>query len=364
MKRYGNLFDKIINKKNIFDAHNKAKKGKKKYQTVIKFEEKLTDNINKIHDILKNKEYKVSEYIIDTRVERGKERIIFKLPYSPDRVIHHCLLQIIEPILAKTYIKDTYQSIKGRGIHKAKDRVKMFLTDKPNTQYCLKIDIKKFYPSVNNEILKNLIRKKIKCKDTLWLMDEIIDSTKGLPIGNYTSQTFGNFYLSYFDHFVKEKLKVKYYVRYADDMVFFSNSKEKLHLIKIQIENYLNKELDLQLKSNWQIFPTYTRGVDFLGFRFFNRFILIRKSIKKAYCKTIKQKQSIQNMQKFASYYGWLIASNSYNLIRKTISKELIQKYQKICDKIKISNPFRKIILKPKKVNQYGYYQPTLFNFI
>ena len=135
-------------------------------------------------------------------------------------------------------------------------------------------------------------------------------------------------------------------------------------MIKIEIENYLNKELDLQLKSNWQIFPTYTRGLDFLGFRFFNRFILIRKSIKKAYCEIIKQKPSIRIMQKFASYYGWLIASNSYNLIRKTISKDLIYEYQKICDKIKISNPFRKIVLIPKKVNKYGFYQPNLFNFI
>lgn len=364
MKRCGNLFEKIIHKQNMLDAHNKAKKGKSKYRTILTFEKKLTDNINSIHNILKNKIYKVSSYSVDTRIESGKLREIYKLPYAPDRIIHHCLLQIIEPILAKTYVKDTYQSIKGRGVHKAKARIEGFLKDKENTKYCLKIDIKKFYPNVDNKILKQLIRRKIKCKDTLWLIDEIVDSTKGLPIGNYTSQTFGNFYLSYFDHFVKETLKIKSYIRYADDMVFFSNSKEELHKIKIKLEEYLNNELNLELKSNWQIFPTYIRGLDFLGFRFFNRFILIRKSIKKSYLKTIKAVPSLKSLQSFSSYYGWLKHTNSYNLIRKTITKNLIYQYQKICDKIKISNPFRKIILIPKKVNKYGFYQPNLFNFI
>ena len=185
-----------------------------------------------------------------------------------------------------------------------------------------------------------------------------------MPIGNYTSQTFGNFYLSYFDHFIKETLKVKLYTRYADDMVFFSNSKQELHDIKIKLETYLNNELNLELKSNWQIFPTYIRGLDFLGFRFFNRFILIRKSIKKSYLKVIKSIPSLKSLHSFSSYYGWLKHTNSYNLIRKTITKNLIYQYQKICDKIKISNPFRKIILIPKKVNKYGFYQPSLFNFI
>lgn len=364
MKRYGNLFHKIIHKQNILTAHNKAKKGKKKYRTVINFEKNLTSNIDKIHDSLKNKSYKVSEYTIDKRIERGKERVIYKLPYNPDRIIHHCLLQVIEPILAETYIKDTYQSIKGRGIHKAKDRVKSFLKDKSNTKYCLKIDIKKFYPSANNEILKKLIRRKIKCNDTLWLIDEIIDSTKGLPIGNYTSQTLGNFYLSYFDHFIKEEMNIKYYVRYADDMIFLLDNKEDLHKLKDKIEIYLKQNLDLELKSNWQIFPTYTRGIDFLGFRFFNNFILIRKSIKKAYIKTISKKVCLKTLQSISSYLGWLFASNSYNLTRKTITKDLITQYQFFCDKIRILNPFRKIVLKPKKVNKYGLYQPNLLNFI
>lgn len=369
MKRHGDLFKKIIHKQNILLAHKNARKGKSKYFDIKNFDNNLTNRINNIHDLLNTKKYKVSEYKIDTRIERGKERVIFKLPYNPDRVIHHALLQIIEPILSKTYIKDTYQSIKGRGAHRAKKRVNQFLKDKENTKYCLKIDIKKFYPSVDNNILKQLIRHKIKCIDTLELIDTIIDSTKGLPIGNYTSQTFGNYYLSFFDHYVKETLKIKYYVRYADDMVFFSNSKHDLHLLKNKIEFYLNTKLNLQLKNNWQVFPTRIRGLDFLGFRFFERFILLRKSIKKAYLKVIKKinngEYNVKNLRSLMSYYGWLKSTSSYNLIRKTITITLIKLYGRICRKLGINNPLRNIVLVPKKqLNSYGNYQPNLLDFL
>jgi RNA-directed DNA polymerase len=254
MKRYGNLFSKITHKQNILNAHNKAKRGKRDYRAVKYVEENLTSCVNEINEELINKTYKTSKYIIDSRIERGKQREIHKLPYFKDRIVHHAILQVIEPILQETYIKDTYQSIKGRGVHKAKDRIKSFFRDKEGTKYCLKIDIKKYYPSIDNEVLKILLRKKIKCSDTLKLIDEIIDSTKGLPIGNYTSQTFGNYYLSFFDHWIKENKNIKYYIRYADDMIFMLESKEELHKLKNEIEEYLSENLNLKLKENWQYF--------------------------------------------------------------------------------------------------------------
>lgn len=364
MKRYGNLFEKIYNKQNIFLAHKNARKKKTKRKAIKYFDENISQEINKISEMIKNKTYKVSDYKIETRFERKKERTIYKLPYNPDRVIHHAVLQIIEPILSETYIKDTYQSIKKRGVHKAKDRIKKFLKDKENTKYCLKIDIKKFYPNIDNNILKNLLRKKIKCNNTLELLDTIIDSTKGLPIGNYTSQALGNYYLTYFDHYVKEKLKIKYFIRYADDMIFLLNNKKDLHKLKEKIELYLKKHLNLSLKENYQVFPTYKRGIDFLGFRFFDNYILLRKSIKKEIVKLLNKKPTYKRLLKYNSYFGWIITTNSYNLIRRYITKELIQKYQKICDKIKINNIFVKIKIMPKKVNKYGHYQPTLLNFI
>lgn len=364
MKRVGNLFEKIWNKKNIYEAHITARKKKRGRNQVMRFDDNLCEEVNKLSDMIKNKTYKVSEYKIDERKERGKVRVIFKLPYNPDRVIHHALLQIIEPILAKTYIKDTYQSIKGRGTRRAKRRVESMLKDKENAKYCLKIDIMKFYPNVDNRILKQLIRRKIKCKDTLELIDILIDSTEGLPIGNYPSQTFGNFYLSYLDHFIKEVLKVKKYVRYADDMIFLCKTKEELHFIKEQVVKFLKEKLNLELKSNYQIFPTFIRGIDYLGFRFFNGFTLIRKTIKKSIIKLLSREANEINIRRYASYYGWIKITNSYNFIRKYITKGIIADYQRICDRIKIRNPMLKIKIKPKIVNKYGNYQPTLFNFM
>jgi len=344
MKRKNNLYNKILNTKNLFLAHKRAKKGKNHYRAVVDVDKNLNNYIYKLNQSLIHKTHKTSQYDIDTRIERGKERVIYKLPYFPDRILHHAILQVIQPILEKTYIKDTYQSIKGRGIHKAKDRMELFLKDIDNTQYCLKLDIKKYYPSVDNEILKKLIRKKIKCKDTLELLDEIIDSTKGLPIGNYTSQTFGNFYLSYFDHWIKEDKNIKYYIRYADDMTILHKDKHYLHKLKNEIEDYLKNELHLKLKENWQVFPVNKRGIDFLGFKFYHTHTLLRDSIKKSFIKTVKR---CDNINSIMSYYGWIKASDSYNLLRKYIN---IKKIENLCIINKIKNPFRKIRLlnKPK----------------
>jgi len=363
MKRYGNIFEKITHKQNILTAHNNAKKGKAKYKQVSFFEKNISLCVDSIHSILKNKTYKVSPYIKEARIERGKHRVIYKLPYMNDRVIQHALLQVVQPILEQTYIKDTYQSIKGRGVHKAKNRIETFLKDQENTKYCLKIDIKKFYPSVNNDILKQLIRKKIKCNDTVWLIDEIIDSTDGLPIGNYTSQTFGNYYLSYFDHFVKEELKVKHYIRYADDMIFLSDSKEELHSILKKVKAYLLENLKLSLKENYQIFPTKKRGIDYLGFRFFGKFVLIRKSIKRSIVilinKIKKGGATLKHFQSFMSYWGWIKATNSYNFQRIIFTRYFKEKLGKIIQ----NKVIQRYILPKKQINEYGKYQPNLLNF-
>jgi len=365
MKRKNNLYNKILNTNNLIKAHNRASKGKSEYTEVIRINKNINKYILKLNMLLANKTYKTSEYKIDKRIERGKEREIYKLPYFPDRVTHHALLQIIQPILEETYIKDTYQSIKGRGIHKAKNRLQGFMKDKKNTKYCLKIDIKKYYPSVDNEILKNMIRKKIKCRETLGLVDEIIDSTKGLPIGNYTSQTFGNFYLSYFDHWIKENKKIKYYIRYADDMIFLSKDKTELHKLKIEIDKYLIEKLKIKLKENWQIFPVKARGIDFLGFKFYHTHTLIRTSIKKSYLRNIKsiKKRRIKksDLNSIMSYYGWIKASNGYNMLRKTICSDVLKKIEDFCKDINIKNPFKKIFISERKVNRFGKFQPTLF---
>lgn len=321
MKRVGNLYNKIISIKNLELADKNARKGKLNSYGVRLHDMNRENNILKLHEQLKNKTYKTSEYNI-FKIYKPKERDIFQLPYYPDRIVHHAVMNILEPIWVSMFTADTFSCIKGRGIHGCWKKVKEALKDEENTKYCLKVDIKKYYPSIDHEILKSLIIKKIKCNDTLELLDEIIDSAKGIPIGNYLSQYFANIYLTYFDHWIKEDLKVKYYFRYADDMVFLHQDKKELRKIYKEINTYLKDELKLEIKHNYQIFPTQIRGIDFVGYVFRNSHTLIRKSIKQNFCRKIAklQKQKLNNKefkQGIAAWLGWCKYSNSINLLNK-----------------------------------------------
>ena len=321
MKRVGNLYNKIIDIDNLRLADEKARKGKLKSYGVRLHDKNRENNIFKLHEQLKNKTYKTSKYNV-FKIYEPKERDIYQLPYFPDRIIHHAVMNILEPIWVSMFTADTFSCIKGRGIHGCWKKVKKALKDEENTKYCLKVDIKKYYPSIDHEILKRLIRKKIKCNDTLELLDEIIDSAQGVPIGNYLSQYFANIYLTYFDHYVKEKMKVKYYFRYADDMVFLHQDKKELRKIYKEINTYLKDELKLEIKHNYQIFPTQIRGIDFVGYVFRSSHILIRKSIKQNFCRKIAKllKQKLNNKefkQGIAAWLGWCKYSNSINLLNK-----------------------------------------------
>jgi hypothetical protein len=161
MKRYNNLYSKIYDLENIKLAHKNARKGKLHYSEVKMVEVNPEKYFMKIHNMLKNKTFHNSKYEVFMKSDRGKEREIFKLPYFPDRIIHHCIMNIIESIWMKTLIADTYSSLKNRGIHKGVKRIKLALKDRENTKYCLKMDVRKFYPSINHDILKQVIRRKI-----------------------------------------------------------------------------------------------------------------------------------------------------------------------------------------------------------
>lgn len=320
MKRYNNLFSQIVTKENILAAHMKARKGKGHYKEVRFVNANLDFCINEIHNQLVNKEFTCSDYTVFTKKCGQKMREIFKLPYFPDRIVHHAIMNILDPIWTRTLIDDTYSSIKGRGIHKGVKRIKRALQDVENTEFCLKMDVKKFYPSIDNEILKQILRRKIKDVEVLALLDEIIDKEEGLPIGNLLSQIFGNLYLSDFDHYCKEVLKAKYYFRYCDDIVVLSKDKEYLHHFLKAVEAYLKDVLKLELKSNYQIFPVDSRGIDFLGYRFFHGYTLLRKTIKQNMIEAVKS----NNTTAFASYNGWLNHCNSHNLRRKYFDESTI----------------------------------------
>ncbi len=332
MKRYGNLYEKICDLDNLKLAHKNAQKGKGWYKEVKEINTNPEYYLKKLQDMLLNKTYKTSEYETFIKYDTGKDRKIYKLPYYPDRIAQWAILQVIEPILIKNFIPDTFSAIPGRGIHKALHRVeKAIQTDVKGTQYCLKIDAKKYYPSINHEILKNKYRKLFKDKDLIWLLDEIIDSTPGdtgIPIGNYISQYSGNFYFSSFDHWIKEEKHIKYYFRYMDDIVILAESKEKLHQLRKEIDVYFKTKLKLKIKENWQVFPTFVRGIDYVGYRTFLNYKLLRKST----CKNFKSKMNkIRNKIKSGneinysewcsinSYKGWLIHCDSYRLHKKYI---------------------------------------------
>lgn len=348
MKRYNNLYGQICSAENILEAHNNAKKGKMHYQEVQEVEASLDMHLKELRTLLTTKTFKTSAYRIFIKTDSGKPREIYRLPYFPDRIVHHCIMQVLEPIWKKTFIADTYSSIKNRGIHKGVKRIKKALLNTENTRYCLKLDIRKFYPSINHDILKSIVRKKIKDQDVLALLDEIINSAEGVPIGNYLSQYFGNLYLTYFDHWLKETKQCKYLFRYCDDIVLLHSSKEHLAYLKQEIEEYLTTNLKLSLKSNWQIFPVDARGIDFLGYRFFHNYTLLRKSIAikfkqrikyiKTHCPYLPPPQILNSVM---SYQGWLGHANCNNLTKKYINDDVYSIFNRVCKNEGVSNPLR-----------------------
>ncbi len=338
MKRIGNLYERIISIDNLRLADEKARKGKLQSYGVRVHDRNREANILALHDTLKRRAFKNSEYSTFTIFE-PKERLIFRLPYYPDRILHHAIMNVLEPIWVGVFTTDTYSCIKGRGIHGVMRGVKRAMKDNEKSRYCLKLDVRKFYPSIDHDILKTIIRRKIKCKDTLRLLDTIIDSAEGVPIGNYLSQYLANLFLTYFDHWIKEEKKIRYYFRYADDMVFLSDSKEELHGLLADIKSYLSS-LNLSLKGNEQVFPIaynredkHGRGLDFVGFVFYRNQTLIRKGIKKTFCRKTAKLNRRNDLdakaykQEVCSWLGWAKYSDSKNLLKKTIKP----KYYETC---------------------------------
>lgn len=316
MKRIGNIYDGIISIENLTLAHKNACKGKKTQNGVISFKKDVTGNVSLLHERLKLCNYQSPEYKVFTIYE-PKERQIYVLPYV-DRIIQHAILQKIGEMFKRSFTKDTYSCIKQRGLHAAKRNVKKALQHVEETTFCLKLDVKKFYPSVDHAILKKLLLRKIKDERLIKLLFEIIDGAPGLPIGNYLSQTLANFYLTYFDHWLKEVLKVRDVFRYCDDIVILADNKPDLHKLLGKVRNYLQDNLKLEVKGNYQVFPVAARGIDFLGYKMYHTHTLLRKSIKQNFARMLKNSP---NEQSIASYGGWLKHANCINLKRKLLTK-------------------------------------------
>lgn len=373
------LFNSICSMDNLYRAYQNAKSGKGWYKEVKQIEKRPFYYLAGLQYMLKNHLFKTSEYEIFILNEGKKKRDVYKLPFFPDRIAQWAILQVIEPFLVANMTADTYSAIPGKGIQpivndlrgyyktKRVDGKKksvwvpsILLSDEENTRYCYKIDLHHYYQSINHEVLKQKFRKVFKDPELLWLLDEIADSINtateedlielslsgeievdpniGIPIGNYMSQYSGNFYLSSFDHWVKEELHVKHYYRYMDDVVIFASSKEKLHEIHRKVTAYTRDYLHLNIKGNYQIFPTKVRGVDFVGYRFFGEYTLLRKSTAINFKRKMRacRKKMENNIPptysewcSFNSYKGWLGNCDSYRLFKKYMEPliEYMQNY-------------------------------------
>ena len=284
MKRHGYLFEQICSPSNLLLAAHNAAKGKHRRDEVKQFFSELDNNLQELRTELLERTYKTSPYEIFIKYE-PKRREIYKLPFR-DRVVQWAIMQVLEPIWTPQFTADTHACIKGRGIHSLHKKLREDLAADPEgTKYCFKLDVSKFYPSIDHDILKSVLRRKIKDPAVLWLLDSIIASAPGVPIGNYISQYFANLYLSELDHLMKEVAGVRYYYRYADDIVVLAGDKPTLHGVCVFINHYLNTERKLSMKGNYQIFPVESRGIDFVGYVTYHTHSLARKRNKKGLCR-------------------------------------------------------------------------------
>jgi retron-type reverse transcriptase len=319
VKRENNLFEQICSLDNLQAADTIARRGKAGQWGIKVHDRNKEAHLLKLHQQLLDGDFKTSPYTT-FKVYEPKEREVYRLPYYPDRILHHAVMNVLEPIFVANFTADTYSCIKGKGIHAAANAVKRALRDEPGSRYCLKLDIVKFYPSVNHRVLKQLLQRKFKDSRLLELLYGIIDSAPGLPIGNYLSQYLANFYLSYFDHWIKEDKRVKYYYRYADDLVILAATKAELHQLLADIRQYLADRLLLQVKGNYQVFPVASRGIDFVGYVFYHTHTRLRKRIKKNFARKLAKGASPATI---ASYNGWMKHANCKNLMKKLLHEKI-----------------------------------------
>lgn len=321
------LYHQSISIENLFQAWNEFRVGKRNRPDVQSFEINVEDNLFKLHQQLKTKTYKHSSYTA-FNIYDPKFRHIHKAKVL-DRIIHHAIVSVIEPIFDKTFIYDSYSCRKNKGMHRAVKRLFVFVrrVSKNYEGRCcvLKLDIKKFFASVDHEVLLGCIRKKIEDEDLLWLIENILKSFSngtGIPIGNLTSQIFANIYLNELDKFIKQELNVKYYIRYADDFVIVSNNKEDLKYLIPLIDQFLRTYLKLYLHQDKIILRKYNQGIDFLGYIVLPHYVLPRtKTIKRMFRK-LEEKRPLDHFnQTLESYLGYLSHAYAYKLRREILNR-------------------------------------------
>jgi retron-type reverse transcriptase len=293
MKRYGNLWEKVISWENLVLAARKARRGKRSRLSVQTFEFGLEKQLLQLQRELQQQTYEPGQFHTHWIYE-PKKRLISAAPYS-DRVVHHALMNVLEPILDRHFHPDSFACRKEKGTHKAANRLQSSMK---RYGYVLQCDIQKFFPSIDHNALKSMFRRLIKDKRVLWLMDLIVDSSndqprqlcwfdgddlftplrrrRGLPIGNLTSQWFANWYLNGLDHYITSHLGIGRYIRYCDDFILLGNDKEQLKDAAGQIERYL-ASVRLRLHRNTLFIRPAKAGMTFVGYRIWPTHRLLKK---------------------------------------------------------------------------------------
>lgn len=319
MKRQGHLYEQICDLENIKTAILKASLGKRHRPKVRRVLEHLDEAALQVQHLLTTQTFVPApphERVIYDGAS-GKHRTISKPRFFPDQIVHWALILQLQPVIMKGMYRYSCGSVPGRGTSDGQRALRRWMDKDPkNTKYCLKMDVAKFYPSIRAEHLKPCFRRKVKDPRCLWLIDTIIDSSEGLPIGYFTSQWFANFFLEDLDHYVKEKLGVPHYIRYVDDLVLLGPNKRKLHQARVAISAFLEAK-GLRLKGNWQVFPLRARAIDFLGMRFYRTHTTMRKRNALRIVRRMRRIQGkgrlgLEDACAVVSYWGWVKHTDSH----------------------------------------------------
>lgn len=342
-KTYKRLYIKVCDYKNLHLAFMKARKGKTRKFYVLEFQKDLIDNLEELKKELENEAYQPKP--LKTFILRDpKTRKISKANFR-DRVVHHAVINFFDPIYEKVFIYDSYANRKGKGPLAALNRLDNFIKKVSKNGklasrnfdsnfvkgYCLKADIKHYFQEINHEVLINILKEKIKDEKLINLIRKILVNGKsgegiGMPLGNLTSQFLANVYLSKLDYFVKQEIKAKYYIRYVDDFLILHESKEQLEIWETRINRFLKQELKIELHPDKSGIKPISKGIDFVGFRVFFHYKLLRKrNVKKIIAKIIKYElghisyeQLMESFQGWNAYAKW---ANSYKLRKKVVKK-------------------------------------------
>ena len=348
MKTYKNLYQKVCSLDNLYLAFRKSRKGKSKKDYVINFESELRKNLKCLQDDLITKNYApypLKKFIIKDPKTRTIHASTFR-----DRIIHHAIINIIRPIYEKIFIYDSFASRKNKGTHNAINRFESFIkkissngkliknsfNNNSIQGYVLKADFKHYFDSVNHEVLIRILRKKIGDEDLISLIKIVLNNFEiskgiGMPLGNYTSQFFANVYLNELDYYVKHILRVKYYIRYVDDFVILHKNKKRLKYFLKHINSFIPC-LKIKLHPEKTEIYALRNGINFLGYRVFYHYKLLRKRNIRYFMKKLEKNVSLYNnkeitKEQFESringWFGYAKFGDTFNFIKRTFDSKL-----------------------------------------